>query len=238
MTYSKARAPLAMVTLRCLLALAALLGTSAAAAQGPVPWAMGDRVEFSGTLLGWDVADALGPSEAAIVADSFEVFPSVTIGTGSVAVDGTFTFALSGADVVDVIADPVEEAFCEGMGTVTLEVSEPALRVLAIDPEVPSHHEEGRRARPGGRIRIRTEGLSTGSLIDQYGFVYAAADGVVDGSCSEEGIRIAFHLDLRRGWNSVRLSSDGGLRMTTAAIPEGAGWYLVNPLTLAASQGR
>lgn len=199
------------------------------------PWALGEQPNFSGTVVNWAEGDAIAPGEGGIyaVTESMTDSEGSELGFGAIKADASFTFGLQKGDYPASISLPPTQALCDGFELASLSLSNPEQRVANVSLSVPALFEEGQHARPEGGVQIRATPPSAGSMLEQYGFIYASADGTVRGTCSGEGLSVAFDLDLRQGWNSVFLSTAGGLAFTTAAIPEDAKWYFVNPNTLA-----
>ena len=210
---------------------ALLLGLSACGGSGGdaaiAPWALGEQPNFSGTIVDWAKGDAIAPGEGALFAS---VSPDIDVGFGQVAANGSFTFGLQRiAPDAAWLAAPVEE--CPEMS-----VANPQQKVASVDViEVLDLYEDGKHARPGGAVLILTRPFSPTAEREGYSFVYASAAGAISGSCSFEGYGVSLDLDLRQGWNSVRIdTSMSGMSFTTAAIPSAAKWYFVNPLTVPA----
>jgi hypothetical protein len=198
------------------------------------PWALGEQPNFSGTIIDWAKGDAIAPAEGSIYArfESVDGSESVDLGYGSIKADSSFTFGLQRGAAFAGGGMPPEQALCPDI-VFELTLSNPQQRIGVVGYfEVPPLYEEGKHARPIGAVRIRTRPPSAGSLFEQYAFTYASADGTIKGSCSTEGIAFSFDLDLRKGWNSVYFEAGGGFKLKTAAIPQEAKWYFVNPLTI------
>ena len=212
--------------------LVLLAGTTLAACgqnTGPVtpPWALGDDIpRFSGSIVDWAKGDAIAAAEGGFFATTYIQDPEGSdIGFGSIKADGSFTFGLQrGASAVGG-GSPVSQVLCAG-----LTLSNPQQKIATVDIlTVLSLYEEGKHARPGGGIVISVGKLTTSTFKEAYQFVYASADGSLKGSCNIEEVgNVAFDLDLRKGWNSVRRDQSG---FKTAAISKEAKWYFINPLT-------
>lgn len=219
--------------------LAAALGLSACTVPdeddgGDPAWALGDQPTFSGTIPNWSEGDAIAPGEGGIY--GLAVLGGVEdmeVGFGTVSAAGDFQFGLQVASSLVSGAVSPAQALCVDLATVDLAVSNPQQRLVVVSTlEVPALYVEGQHARPEGGVLIRETEPTASFLVDRYGFVLASADGTVEGTCSDEGVEVSVDLDLRSGWNSVLLALESGFAFTTAGIPAGASWYLVNPVTL------
>lgn len=201
-------------------------------AQGTPAWALGEQPNFAGTIPNWSDGDALTPGTGDIyaMAEIGAAYEEVEVGFGSVDASGSFTFGLQSGAAYAGGGRPVVEAFCEGLD-LDVSVSDPTQKVVIVGLlEVPELLVAGQHARPPGGLIIRRSPPTSRSLVEQYGFVYATTDGTVRGTCSGEGLNVAFDLDLQRGWNSLYMGA--GLNIVTAAIPPDAAWYLVNAVVL------
>ena len=205
-------------------------------AQTPA-WALGEQPNFSGVIANWALADAIKSGEGLIYATNSSFFnysdDPIDVGYGTIKPDGSFTFGLV-KDAARSAATPSWSTNCP-----SLKQTNPALKIALVEElTVPQLYEEGVHARPYGNIAISTEPVTTSNIASRqnYTFIYADGRGSYKGSCSmtieDYSMTIALDLDLRKGWNSVLITLNSGLRLTTAAIPKNAQWYLVNPITI------
>ncbi len=220
------------------IAVGLALGISACATpDGSDPlipaWALGEQPNFSGIIPNWSDGDAIAAGTGGIYAMAYLGGAEDTeVGFGSVAANGSFTFGLQKGTTLAGGSSPVE-ALCPDVASVSLAVSNPEQRLIVVNQlEVPALFVEGQHARPLGGILIREDPPTADFLIDRFSFVHASQDGTVKGSCTDEGLSVTVDLDLRTGWNAVLMALEGGFEFTTAAIPSGAEWYLVNPVVL------
>ncbi|MDQ3458526.1 MAG: hypothetical protein M3498_04335 [Deinococcota bacterium] len=199
------------------------------------PWALGEQPNFSGTLIDWTKGDAIASGDGAIFATTYPDSDSeegVGVGFGHVSADGSYTFGLQRIDAsAPWLVLPV---FADCAGIIASNAQQKVASVTSI--EIPGLYEEGVHARPGGAIHISSYPFTLSPERERYIFAYANADGTVKGSCDAgEGFGLSYDLDLRKDWNSLRLNeSMSGIGIVTAAIPEDAYWYFVNPLTVPA----
>lgn len=192
----------------------------------PPPWALGEQPNFSGKITYWEKADAIAPGEGGIFATTFVGDPEGNdIGYGSIKADGSFSFGLQKGATGAGGGLAVGQVLCAG-----LSASNPQQKIATVDlMQVLSLYQEGVHARPGGGILISTAHPVPASA-PLYTFFYASQDGTLKGSCDlgDDTGPTPFALDLRQGWNSVKRDTSG---FKTAAIPAGAKWYFINPLT-------
>lgn len=212
-----------------LLALLIACNTANPGGNASPPWALGEQPNFSGKITYWEKADAIAPGEGGIFATMYGTGdPEGTlIGVGSIKVDGSFSFGLYKSAYSAGGGLPVAQVLCAG-----LSASNPQQKIANVDlMEVLSLYQDGVHARPGGGILISTAHPVPASA-PLYTFIYASQDGSLKGSCDvgDDAGLTPFDLDLRKGWNSIQRDKSG---FKTAAIPAGAKWYLINPLTAA-----
>lgn len=219
--------PLRLIRTLVLLAGMALAACGQNTGPSTPPWALGDGIpEFSGNIVGWAAGDAIAPADGGFFATTFVQDPEGDdIGFGSIKADGSFTFGLQRHASNVGGGSSIAQAVCAG-----LTASNPSQKIATVDIlTVLSLYQEGKHARPGGGIVISVGKLTTPSFKEAYTFYYASADGSVKGSCPIEEVGpVAFDLDLRKGWNTVRRDASG---FKTAAISKEAKWYFINPLT-------
>ena len=220
-----------MNTLERTALLAVLIATFTACPGVPgtlPPWALGEQPNFSGTIEYWAKGDAIAPADGGFFATMYGTGDpeGTTVGAASIKADGSFKFGLYKEAYSVAGGLPPAQVLCAG-----LNASNPQQKIANIDVmEVLSLYVNGQHARPGGGILISTaHPVPAAKAV--FTFIYANQDGTLRGSCNIPEVgNVAFDLDLRRGWNSVSRDSNG---FKTAAIPTGAKWYFINPLTAA-----
>lgn len=190
------------------------------------PWALGEKLDFSGTIVDWAKGDAIAPSDGTMTALSYATSnpDGAVLGVGDIEADSSFTFGLDPEALFAGGGVSPDQALCVG-----LTLSNPQQKIVGVeDITVPSDYEDGVHARPGGAVFISVGQPLTPSMKALYTFFFASQDGTVKGTCTLFGANTAVDLDLRKGWNSVRRDTSG---FKTAVIPQDAKWYFFNTLT-------
>lgn len=206
-----------------------------AVAQPPPPWALGDRLYLTGTLVDWATGHGILPTDGELWgemnAGNDEGEYGELIAVGHVRPDASFEFSgLCRGSETDMgcIVVPVAEALCGGLTT-----SEPRLNMALIGAiHVPGLAvSEPPPPRPKGWVYISTEkpkGIWHDTNKRAYTFAYADRDAKVKGSC----VFGLVDLDLHKGWNSLKLHPTQGVEVKTAAIPADAKWWFFNAYTM------
>jgi len=194
------------------------------------PWALGDKLHVTGTLVNWALGHAVPPTAELFygfmfIGEDFE--EGIELAEGMVQSDGSFKF-------IDLCIDkkfcarPVSDVLCGG-----LSVSDPQLGVSIIDAIEIDGLEVGDAwppPRPVGWVIISTERPRNFEILYHgrtYTYAYADRNATVKGTCAFGPVE----LDLRKGWNSIeRNPAAGGYK--TAAIPADAKWWFLNPYTM------
>jgi hypothetical protein len=192
------------------------------------PWSLGEQPNFSGIIEYWAKGDAIAPADGGFFATMYGAGDpeGTTVGVGTIKADGSFKFGLYKEAYSVAGGLPPAQVLCSG-----LSASNPQQKIANIDVmEVLALYVNDQHARPGGGILISTaHPVPAAKAV--FTFMYANQDGTLRGSCNMPDVgNVAFDLDLRRGWNSLSRDPSG---FRTAAIPAGAKWYFINPLTAA-----
>jgi hypothetical protein len=202
-------------------------------AQTPA-WALGEQPRFTGTITDWAKGDTIAPGEAMM----YGRIPSGSIGYGPIKSDGSFSFNLMTATTITKLGygHTPDLSLCP-----SARRSNPRQTLIGVTTiDVEARYEDGVHARPGGVIVISVgrpadiSKASGSSLKAVYIFVHASASGTLKGTCTFNGQTGSVNLDLRKGWNSVKIDPLH-LSFTTAAISKDAKWYFVNPNTASAN---
>lgn len=199
-------------------------------AQTPA-WALGEQPNFSGTIVDWVKGDAIAPGESAMSGRTYSGdAEGADVGFGSIKRDGSFSFGLQRRAAYAGTGHTPDLSMCPGA-----KRSNPKQKLVAVNAiEVPALYEDGVHARPGGAILISVGRPMSASMKAVYLFVHASSSGTLRGTCTFNGQTGSVDLDLRRGWNAVKIDPIA-LSFKTAAISREARWYFVNPNTASAN---
>jgi hypothetical protein len=209
--------------------LVAFFFSGFAFAQTPA-WVLGEQPRFTGTIVDWTKGDAVAPGEAMMYGRN--PFEAGSIGYGPIKSDGSFSFNLMTTITKLGYEHTPDLSMCPGA-----KRSNPRQKLVGVTTiDVEALYKDGVHARPGGAIVIsvgRPADLSKASgssLKAVYIFVHASSSGTLKGTCTFNGQTGSVDLDLRKGWNSVKIDPIR-LSFITAAISKDAKWYFINPLT-------
>lgn len=196
-------------------------------AQTP-SWALGEQPNFRGTIVDWAKGDAIAPGESAMYGRTYSGdSEGADVGFGSIKRDGSFSFGLQRGAAYAGTGHAPDLSLCPGA-----QRSNPKQTLVAVNTiEVPALYEDGVHARPGGAILVSVGRPMSASMKAVYLFVHASTNGTLKGSCTFNGQTGSVDLDLRKGWNAVKIDPIA-LSFKTAAISREAGWYFVNPNTV------